>query len=314
MTGNRKISRRRFLECSALLGAGAVMTAGPVGCAMRGGATSGTAGAGRNAAGLPDLAVAAGGGPAANCLAAVAALGGIARFVRPGQRVVIKPNPVGTSRPEQAVHTHPEMVGAVTRACLEAGAREVVVVSFDSLRNMEVNGTAAAVAAAGGTLKSLTVREEFREVLAPRGRILGRELVSTDVLDSDVFINMPIAKHHAGAEVTFALKNLMGVNWDRIRFHRTDLQQCIAELAATVRHDLVILDANHVLMNNGPVGPGDVTTPGQVVAGVDPVAVDAFACRYLDRKPETVGHIRIAHELGVGQIDLARLKIQEVGV
>jgi uncharacterized protein (DUF362 family) len=307
--GNPKISRRRFLECSALLGAGAVMTGGPVGCAMRRSGGSTAAGAG-----LPDLALAAGGAPAANCLAAIGALGGISRFVRPGQRVVIKPNPVGASRPEQGIHTHPEMVGAVTLACLQAGAREVVVLSFDSLRNMEANGTAAAVTGAGGTLKALSAREEFREVLAPRGRILGRELVAVDVLDADVFINMPIAKHHAGAEVTFAMKNLMGINWDRIRFHRTDLQQCIAELAAVVRHDLVILDAHHVLLNNGPIGPGEVTAPGQVVAGVDPVAVDAFACRYHNRRPESVGHIRIAHELGVGEIDLARLRIQEVTV
>jgi uncharacterized protein (DUF362 family) len=311
VSGNQRISRRRFLECSALLGAGAVMTAGPVGCAMRGTAAKTAA---RDVAYLPHLAVAKGGEPGANCLAAVAALGGFARFVGPGQRVVIKPNPVGTSQPDQAINTHPEMVGAVTRACLQAGAREVVVLSFDSLQNMEANGTAAAVRDAGGTLKALNGREEFREVLAPRGRILGRELVAIDVLDSDVFINMPIAKHHAGSEVTFAMKNLMGINFDRMRFHRTDLQQCIAELAAVVRHDLVILDANHVLLSNGPIGPGEVATPGEVVASVDPVAIDAFACRYLNRRPETIGHIRSAHELGVGEIDLARLRIQEVAV
>ncbi len=303
----RKVTRRRFLECSALLGA--VMTAGPVGCAMRRRAGSPAA-----REGLPDLVIATGESPAANCLAAIAALGGITRFVRPGQRVVIKPNPIGTSHPEQAIHTHPEMLGAVTRACLQAGAREVVALSFDSLRNMEANGTAAAVTGAGGTIKALTTREEFREVLAPRGRILGREVVSADVLDSDVFINMPIAKHHAGSEVTGAMKNLMGINWDRIRFHRTDLHQCIAELAATVRHDLVVLDANHVLLSNGPNGPGEVGTPKQVVAGVDPVAIDALACRYFNRTPEAIGYIRIAHELGVGEIDLARLRIQEVTV
>ncbi len=312
MNDQSKVSRRRFLECSALIGAGAVLGGGPLGCAMR--RASGAGARDRELAHFPDLALATGGGPAANCLAAVAALGGFARFVKPGQRVVIKPNPIGTSQPEQAIHTHPEMVGAVTRECLKAGAREVVVLSFDSLRNMEANGTAAAVAGAGGMIKALSARDEFREVLVPRGRILGRELVASDVLDADVFINMPIAKHHAACEATFAMKNLMGINWDRIRFHRTDLDQCIAELAGAVRHDLVILDANHVLLSNGPGGPGEVAAPGQVVAGVDPVSVDAFACRYLQRLPESIGHIRVAHELGVGEIDLARLRIQEVTV
>lgn len=312
MNGKRRVSRRRFIECSALLGAGAVLGAGPLGCALR--RTASAEAHGRTGAQLPDIAVATGGDPAANCLAAVGALGGFARFVRPGQRVVIKPNPIGTSQPEQAIHTHPDMVGAVTAACLQAGAREVLVVSFDSLRNMEANGTAAAVTGAGGAIKSLSAREEFREVLVPRGRILGRELVAIDVLDADVFINMPIAKHHGGTEVTFAMKNLMGTNWDRIRFHRTDLHRCIAELAGAVRHDLVILDANHVLLSNGPGGPGEVAAPGQVVAGTDPVSVDAFACRYLERLPESIDYIRIAHEMGVGEMDLARLRIQEVSV
>ena len=107
------------------------------------------------------------------------------------------------------------------------------------------------------------------------------------------------------------MKNLMGVNWDRQRFHRTNLHQTIAELAGAVRHDLIILDANHVLLSNGPVGPGEVRRTRQVVAGADPVAVDAFATRYLSRRPGDIGHIRIAHELGIGEIDLAKLRIGE---
>ncbi len=306
MNNERNLSRRRFLRSSSLLAAGALVTGGPLGCAMRR-CTRGAA-----TKDHPDLVVASGSTPEGNCLAAVAALGGFSRFVRPGQRVVIKPNPIGTNRPEQAIHTHPDMVGAVTRGCMAAGAREVVVLSYDSLRNMRANGTEAAVVGAGGMIKALSTREEFRDVAVPRGRILGREAIAIDVLEADVFINMPIAKHHAGAEVTFAMKNLMGINWDRIRFHRTDLQQSIAELTGAVVHDLVILDANHVLLSNGPGGPGEVAAPGQVVAGTDPVSVDAFACRYLERRPESIGHIRSAHEMGVGQMDLAQLRIKEI--
>jgi uncharacterized protein (DUF362 family) len=299
----QQLSRRRFLEVSAVLGAGAAVGSGPFGCSRE-----------RGAGNAPDLVVAKGGTPAANCLAAVGALGGFSRFVREGQRVVIKPNPIGTSPPEQALNTHPDMVEAVVRGCLEAGAAAVLVVSNDGARGMEANGTAAAVERAGGRLKAITSRDEFREIVVPRGRILGRELVSIDVLDADVFINMPIAKHHGGTDVTFAMKNLMGINWDRIRFHRTDLHQSIAELAGAVRHDLVILDANHVLLTNGPGGPGEVSAPSQVIAGVDLVAVDAFACRFLERAPESIGHIRAAHELAIGEIDLAKLRIHETTV
>jgi len=111
--------------------------------------------------------------------------------------------------------------------------------------------------------------------------------------------------------VTFAMKNLMGVNWDRNRFHRTDLQQTIAELATTVKHSLVIMDANHVLLTNGPGGPGEVRIANQVIAGVDPVAVDAFTTRFFDLEPDDIGHIQQAHELGVGRIDLADMTIKE---
>jgi uncharacterized protein (DUF362 family) len=302
---SHELSRRDFLKRTATVGAG--LAIGSTGAVSRVFASD------------PldfyrppiDLAVTKGASPAKNCLAAVQALGGFSKFVHEGDRVVIKPNPVGSNPPERAINTHPDMVEAVIRECFTAGAKEVIAVSHDDRQSFEDNGTAAAVERAGGTVKLLNDHELYREVPVPRGRVLRRVEIATDVLDADVFINMPIAKHHAGSRVTFAMKNLMGVNWDRTFFHRTDLQRTIAELASAVRMDLVIMDANHVLMTNGPVGPGEVTTPGQVIAGVDPVAVDAFSLRHFDVEPERIDHIRIAHELGVGEIDLSKLTIKE---
>jgi len=300
-----RISRRDFLRSSAALGAGAALAST--------GAWTGT-GLGRGLdfyqPGL-DLAVVSGGTPARNCMAAVEALGGFSKFVTPGDKVVIKPNPIGTSPPEMALNTHPTMVEAVVRECVKAGAKEVIAISHDQSQAAVENGTIAAVERGGGTMVMANDIEQYQEIVIPRGRILRRELIARDVLDADVFINMPIAKHHAGAQVTFAMKNLMGVNWDRRRFHLTDLDLTIAELATAVKHSLVILDANHVLMTNGPGGPGEVKVAGQVVAGVDPLAVDAFATRYLDREPHQIRHIQAAYDLGVGEMDLDRLKIKE---
>ena len=310
MRNHADLSRRAFLKDAARLGVGASVISVVPGCRPCGRSRCGSRGQDKS----PDLAVAKGGTPAANCLAAVEVLGGFSRFVKPGDKVVIKPNPIGRNRPEMAIHTHPDMVGAVVAGCISAGAREVLAISHDDERSMALNGTRAAVEGAGGLMKAINAREDYREVVVPRGRILGSEAIAIDLLEADVFINMPIAKHHAGAEVTLAMKNLMGINWDRIRFHQTDLQQTIAELAGAVRHDLIIMDANHVLLSNGPAGPGEVIAPGQVVAGIDPVAVDAFTMRHFNRAPETIGHIRIAHELGIGEIDLARLKIKEFAV
>jgi len=291
------LSRRRFLQQSTLLGASLVVPW--------------AAGRAEEVA-PPGLAVAKGGTPATNCLAAVAALGGFSRFVHPGDKVVIKANVFGIRPPEEAICTHPEMVAAAVKACREAGAAQVLVVSHDPERSFTATGTKVAVEAAGGTCDAIGERGQYREVPVPRGNLLKKELIAIAVLEADVFINMPIVKQSHEVEMSTALKNLMGVNWDRMRFHRTNLNQGIAELTGVVRHDLVIADANHVLLSGGPMGPGEVWKAGQVVAGTDPVAVDAFAARYLKRTPEGIPAVRIAHELGIGSMDLSRLRIVEV--
>jgi uncharacterized protein (DUF362 family) len=259
-----------------------------------------------------DLAVAKGGSPAANALAAVAALGGFAKFVRPGERVMIKPNPVGTSPPEKAIHTHPEIVEAVIRECLRVGAREVVVVSADDADSARRNGTVAAVERGGGILKLISKPEEFHPVFIPRGRAVTNLALAADLQDADVFINLPIAKHHAATRVTLAMKNLMGLVRDAQSFHRIGLHQCIADLTTAIPHDLVIMDANHVLLTNGPVGPGKVLVAGQVIAGIDPVAADSYALRYFGLLAAEVPHIIAAEAQGAGTADLSRLVIREV--
>jgi uncharacterized protein (DUF362 family) len=302
----RSLTRREFLRRSAAIGAGAALASTAN--------LAGSLAAGRLDFYQPpvDLVVAKGATPARNCLAAVEALGGFGKFVREGDKVAIKPNPVGRSRPEQAINTHPDMVEAVIRECFRVGAREVVALSHDDEATFVGNGTAAAIERAGGTLRPVNDRGQYREVVVPRGRILRTVEIASDLLDADVFINMPIAKHHAGSRVTLTMKNLMGVNWDRIVFHQTDLHQAIAELASVIKHNLIIMDANHVLLTNGPGGPGRVQAASEVIAGVDPVAIDAFtADRYFDVRLDMVGHIGTAYDLGVGEIDYRKLEITE---
>jgi len=308
MSKTQQFSRRAFFKYSAVIGAQAAFHSSSI-------ARAATLGDLSDAVARPvDLVVANGSSPAQNCLAAVETLGGFSRFVSPGDRVVVKPNPIGSNPPEQATNTHPDMVETVIKECFRFGAKEVLVVSHDSERSFVGNGIGAAIERAGGVMKALEEESMYREVAVPRGRILRHEKISIDILESDVFINMPIAKHHAGAEVTLSMKNLMGINWDRIRFHQTDLHQCIAELAATVRPHLTILDANNVLLTNGPGGPGEVLPAQKVIAGVDPVAIDSFVTKAFWGEPETIRHIQIAYDLGVGEIDLSKLNIKEFDV
>ncbi|MDM7917482.1 MAG: DUF362 domain-containing protein, partial [Candidatus Eisenbacteria bacterium] len=223
------LDRRSFLKRTATVGAGLFASQLPFRPAFASGFRSGLGSGLGLGLGLGsvrerflpeiDLVIARGASPARNVLAAIDALGGMAKFVRPGDRVTIKANPVGNAPPEQAVCTHPEMVGAVVRECLRVGAQRVVVASHDEPRAMQANGTAAAVTREGGILRPLGLAEHFERILVPRGRVLPEVGLAKEVLESDVFINMPIAKHHAATRYTGAMKNLMGIVWDRLHFH-----------------------------------------------------------------------------------------------
>ena len=127
-----------------------------------------------------------------------------------------------------------------------------------------------------------------------------------------MFINIPIAKHHSATDVTLSMKNLMGINWNRVYFHQNGLHQAIADLNTVVRQDLIIMDANRILLTNGPSGPGQTRDEKMVIAGTNPVTVDAYTVTLFDRKPEEIGHIQYAYELGMGEIDTDKLNIKEV--
>lgn len=264
-----------------------------------------------------DLTVAQGTEPASLLDRGFKALGGIDRFVKKGANVVIKPNFSVPRTPEEAATTNTIMVAALVKMCLAAGAREVKVVdqplnSSTPVLCLERTGIKKAVEEAGGKVFTYNgVREAFRPVNFAGKTLTNFEYVK-DVLDADLFINFPILKHHRGAKLTLGMKNLMGLIWDRRYFHSSDLHQGIAELAAFRKPHLTIMDAIRGITDNGPVGPGPIREYGQVIFGTDQVAIDAYAASLFGMKPQDVGYIRIAAEMGLGQIQWEKLKIQKV--
>ena len=263
---------------------------------------------------VPDVAVARGDDPSANTMEAIKALGGIERFVKKGNRVAIKPNPITPSGPEVAANTNPRVVEAVVKMCMAAGVSEVVVVSHDGLRNFEGNGIMEAATGAGARVVAAMTRDLYQSVPVLRGKIMREVEIVREILDADVFINMPIVKHHAGAVVTLSMKNLMGINWDRRFLHQNGLQQCIADLSTVVKTDLIVMDATRILLTNGPSGPGQTRDEKAVIAGTDPVAIDTYGTTLLGRNPNNIGHIQYAYELGVGEMDLSKMRIKEFAV
>jgi uncharacterized protein (DUF362 family) len=302
----RNMSRRDFLIRSggaglACAGMGLLSTPNLVRAAVESVLTGGL-----------DLAVVKGEDPASNTLKAIQALGGIEKFVKKGDKVAIKPNPVTGNPPETASTTNPDVVETVTRLCAQAGASDVVVLSHDAQRNFERNGIMDAAVRGGGRILAANSRDLYRAVPVIRGRLLENLEIISDVLDADVFINIPIAKHHAAAELTLGLKNLMGINWNRGYFHQMGLHQAIADLSTVVKPDLTIMDANRILLTNGPSGPGETRDDLTVIAGTDPVAVDSYATTLFGREATEIGHIRYAYDQGVGEMELKKLNIQEI--
>lgn len=302
-----KISRREFFVKSGKLG----LTCAGLGLFSTPNILKAAEG---TSVGAPDLAIARGGDPATNTMEAIQALGGIARFVKKNDKVALKPNPITPSGPEVAANTNPFVVETVVKMCLQAGAGEVVVLSHDASRNFEGNGIMEAASRAGARVVAATSRDLYQSVPVLRGKILRDVEIIKEILDADVFINVPIVKHHSQATVTLSMKNLMGINWDRRYFHQNGLHQCIADLSTVVKTDLIVMDANRILLTNGPSGPGQTRDEKTVVAGTDPVAIDAYATTLLDRNPSDIGHIRYAHELGVGEIDLNQIKVKEISL
>ncbi|SMC45700.1 DUF362 domain-containing protein [Sporomusa malonica] len=243
-----------------------------------------------------------------------AALGGIGALVRSGATVVVKPNFSVSRKPEEAATTNPQLVAAVVKQCLAAGAKEVKVIDYPfqsppvCLTN---SGIKEAVESVGGKAFAINAQSFYTQV-DMGGKILKTTLFSKDVLNADVFINFPILKHHSMTKVTLGLKNMMGLVWDRGYFHRTDLMQCIAELAAFRKPHLTIVDAIRGITDNGPTGPGTIREWNQVIFGVDPVAVDTYAATLFGLKPTEIGYITAAAELGVGEMDLQKLTAVKV--
>jgi uncharacterized protein (DUF362 family) len=306
---DRRLVLKRLGQAGAVLGASAALgglaLVGP-GRFRRGGAARGLRDL-RVAAesGRPPVVVARGGGPALLARAAVAALGGMERFVKPGETVLVKPNMAWDRTPEQGANTHPEVVAEVVRLCRAAGARRVIVSEnsiHDAERVAERSGIRAAVAAAEGELVLPTPAAFERTALG--GSILASWDVLSVLFGADRLINVPVVKHHSLSRLTCGIKNHMGlIGGSRGRLHQ-EIHAAIVDLAAAFRPTLTVVDATRVMMRNGPTGGRleDVVAVNAVAAGTDPVACDAWAARQLGLDPAEVGHVVLAEGRGLGSL------------
>lgn len=244
---------------------------------------------------------------------AVNALGGMGRFVKAGNTVAVKPNMGWDRKPEQAATTHPAVVRAIVEECLKAGAKRVKVFDNpcnDMRRSYENSGIPTALK----DLKNVEVRyieeERFKKV-SLKGTFLKEWELYSDALTADVFINVPIAKHHSLTTLTLGLKNVMGImGGDRGFIHR-QIEDALADVNQVVKSHLVVIDATRILTAHGPTGGSlrDVKIINKVIASPDIVAADAWATGLFGLKPQDVPITVTACKRGLGEMNLDNIRV-----
>ena len=269
-----------------------------------------------SAASEPVVAIAEGKDHARATRNAIAALGGMKRFVKSGDVVVVKPNIGWDRNPEQGANTNPVVVRAVVEEALSAGAKRVKVFdrSCNDERRCYVNsGIAAALKGMPNVEVKYVEKERFRKV-ALKGRVLSAWELYDEALDADVFINVPVAKHHGLTKVTLGLKNVMGVmGGNRGAIHR-NIDEALSDVNSVLRSLLVVLDATRILTAHGPQGGSlkDVKVLNKVLASSDIVAVDAFATTLFGHRPEDISVTVAAYKRGLGEMNLSKVRLVRV--
>lgn len=250
---------------------------------------------------------------------AILGLGGMGAFVKKGQKVLIKPNIGWNTPPEKAADTNPELVGHIVKRALECGASQVIVFDHTCDRDWvscyKLSGIRDAVEKAGGTMVTGNDRSMYRKVEVKGAVSMKTPMVHPSLLEADVVINVPVLKNHGGATMTCAMKNYMGVVWDRPWMHRNDLHQCIADSILIRKPDLNVVDAMLVMTSGGPTGRSARTRSvrmNSLLLSKDIVAIDTAAARMLRVDPALVKHIGMGEKLKLGTTDLGKLKIKRI--
>lgn len=261
-----------------------------------------------------DALIAEPGEPRALVVRALDDLGGMRRFISKQDVVVLKPNIAWDRTPEQAANTNPELVAEVARQCWHAGARRVIVTDVscnEPQRCFRRSGILAAARAEGAEV-ILPDPDRFREV-EMGGVVLKNWPVFEPFLDADKVINLPIAKHHDLTGATLGMKNWYGIlGGERNRLHQ-QIHQSLADLASFMLPTLTLMDCYRVLARNGPTGGNveDVLLKKTLVAGTDPVAIDAYVAKaYWNLTPQQLPYLAMSAARGLGTTDFASLDVK----
>lgn len=314
---SQKISRRSFFKKSAVMSASALI--GSQIPQFLNSSSSVVLGAEKI-----DIAAIKGGDYFSNTIKAVELLGGIKNFVSKGSKVGLL---VNSPWKNPGTYTNPDIVLAVIQMCYDAGASEIY--SLENASGSYWNRSTLAKKFSDQIKSLKPAGNNHIKVELPKAKNLKDAHVEKALMECDVFINIPKTKDHAGTRLTGVLKNMMGAaaydptnhfihfgttrkNWNSGGYNDSEfLSQNIADLGLVRKPNLCIADATEILLTNGPDGPGKMAKPNYIVAGVDPVAMDAYCARFLNLVGSDLPLLKRAFEHGLGEINLTKLKIKE---
>lgn len=242
----------------------------------------------------------------------VRAMGGMEAFVSRDDRVLIKVNAAFASPAALGATTHPDLLAAVVRSCLAAGAARVAVTD-NPINNpescFEITGMADAARQSGARI--VVPRPGlFQKATLPGARLIRDWPVLAGAFTgvTKVIALAPV-KDHARAGASMLLKNMYGLLGGRRNVFHQDINAIIAELALLTRPTLCVLDGTVSMMENGPTGGSlsDLKATGTMILTRDPVAGDALGVELLGRTLDDVPYIRMAQAAGAGTADYASL-------
>jgi uncharacterized protein (DUF362 family) len=271
----------------------------------------------------PDVVVAQG-SPVEALKAAIKQIGGMSHFVKPGNRVLIKPNMSFAQKPEMATNTDPLIVKELVLMCKEAGASSITITDYtlqepnSCLLNAGIHDACKDIP--GVTVSTANSDTLYKDTEFPNAANMKTNGVNKDALGADVLIAVPKAKNHNATGVSLSMKGMMGLVWNRRGMHMNNLSSSIVDMCTSVlRADLTIIDGSRVLTTNGPGGPGKILEANTIIVSKDMVAADAYAVSAFEwygqkYEPKQVEHIRLASERGLGRMDLENMTIKKLTV
>jgi uncharacterized protein (DUF362 family) len=317
-----KMNRRNFIKKSLMYGAtiGGAFLLGKNLIAEPGAAERSILrnGAESSALTLPDLVAVKNGEPDVMFDKAIEAFGGMSTFIKKGQTVLVKPN-IGWNRtPEEGANTNPKLLKRIIEHCLNAGAKKVYVFDHtcDSWSQCYSNSGLEKIAKeAGATVAPAHTESYYQSVTINGAYKLAKTKVHELYLQSDVIINVPVLKNHSGSTITAAMKNLMGVVWDREEYHSfKGLDNCIADFCLYRKPHLNVLDAYRVMTRHGPRGwsTSDIDIKKSLLVSQDMVAIDTAGAKLMGLEPTSLAFLLRGKIIKIGNMDLDNLNIKRI--